>query len=707
MKRVCCSERFGLAGVYLRVLVLPLTLCSVSCHWESPSEVAEAVHTGLETLPQERVMRTGDLRDTRTLPAGDHVVDIGEYREGQLVRLGFAPRGVPTKPLTATVSAGDVVIDRIEIRRLMEWTDAVVDVSAQAVEHDKIRVRFSSDTPLHISRCDLSSQWDGRPNVLVFLVDTLRRDHLGCYGYPRDTSPHFDRLASDGVRFERMISHSSWTRPAVASLLTGTYPVVHGANDRSNVIRRDLITLAEVFRDAGYRTQAYMSNPMCLPMWGFGKGFTRFLDVNCFDIQPDKDAEVIDAVLATLSNLQGDPWFLYVHAIGPHGPYERREGGFSGAPPGHGDSNPLQQAAVNAYDDEIRFTDSQFGRLIQGLHANGAYDNTAIVVISDHGEQFWEHGQLGHGLSLHDEEVRVPTIIKLPNGESSGRVVQDVSELIDVGPTLLALAGLSAPSTFQGHPLLPQVPDEDAIVRPAYMSLYLEKQAQFGVRSASTKFIRDLISGSTSWYDLATDPDELRPLSGEPADGKTLERYAERVNASSGDGLYVMVTGSLLEPHTITGTIRGAELSEAYLHYEARNGKVVTRGDELTFRVTTSPSAEAPADLTEWHEDGAEQNHGILKVKLNPSRPVRISIALDGDPAPASTVFVGPEQLPMQLDNTLLDPTELAARPAEFAPMTLPRRLATYVWYVPDVASIADEALEPDMAGALEALGYL
>lgn len=704
--------RGRLRSVRIILLLLAIAVSGVMAYrYSGHDEPAQPTVYGtidFVELESALIERGGEWRDVRLLPAGAHKVSLGNAKPDGVVRLGFSLRGIPRSTPRVSVFAGETELAEVSIADTLSWTDQRIALPSDISDAAACTVRFATEVPLLISTCEQVPITTDRPNILVFLIDTLRRDHLGCYGYGRDTSPHIDALAKEGIRFDTMISQSSWTRPAVASLLTSTYPAVHGAKDRSDIVRPDITRLAQVLRDEGYATEGFMTNPTCLPMWGFGLGFSRYVDVQAYAIDPAKDADLADRTIEAVGDLTGRPWFIYAHAIGPHNPYE---------PPAPYDrkftkenpkSDDERSRTVNLYDGEIGFTDAQFGRVIDELKRLDQYNNTAIVVIADHGEQFWEHGELGHGISLHDEEVRIPFILKLPKGDAGGTVISDTAEIIDVAPTLLDIAALDPPATFQGQTLMPVVRGEAAGEDAAYSSLFLEKHSAYSARSQQFKYINYLAERRTDWFDLVTDRAEQNPLPLAPDGAAYLAGFASRVSVIGGDGLHILVTGSLNDPHTITGTVYAEGVGEINLRYDANNGETESFEDGFHFRVSTVKGPNTPADLVNWHEEGAEQNNAHIRAELDLAGPIRVELALDGEPIPAEMVHVGPSLTERSLSDGPLAPSELVAPNSDaFAPQALPRKLAVYLWYIPSAESISDENLDPGMAEALHSLGYL
>lgn len=299
--------------------------------------------------------------------------------------------------------------------------------------------------------------------MVLLVVDTLRADHLGCYGYWRPTSPNVDRLASRGVLFEQVVSNCSWTRPSVASLLTGLYPRSTGVyKERFDALAPDLVTLAERFQEAGYATYGATANPTVNSDFGFDQGFDEHLDCGAMWEWMLEDGEhyrevaetvtadqLTDRALTVLDRHSAGPFYLQVLYIDPHTPY---------APPEHFD-HPLNRRPhdeVTAYDAEIAFADLHLGRLVDRVLAS--YPDTLVVVTSDHGEGLDSHGGLDgsttHGYHLYDSTLRVPLIFHHPGLARGTRFLGQV-QLVDLAPTILDLLGLELDPDFAGTSLAP------------------------------------------------------------------------------------------------------------------------------------------------------------------------------------------------------------------------------------------------------------
>ncbi len=327
-----------------------------------------------------------------------------------------------------------------------------------------------------------------RPNVLIYLVDTLRADRLSVYGGPSGISPALQAMAQDGVVYEGALSTAPWTKPSVASLMTGMDPVAHGVRDFTEKLPADRISLAEVFQGAGYQTAAFVTNPLVGRQFGFDQGFETFED-----LPHSLTAQGVNArALPWLDQRKdGQPFFLYLHTLDPHIPYnpppafrkawmrswqvppsgERSKAVLgSSRRPDFGrlvqalkrrsfevDPPAIPQATYDnieaLYRAELANNDAAFGELLAHLKAKGLYDNTLIVFVSDHGEELLDREKLGHLYKVFQELVRIPLVVKLPGQESAGARVVAPCQVTDLMPTLLSRAGLPVPVEVSGRQL--------------------------------------------------------------------------------------------------------------------------------------------------------------------------------------------------------------------------------------------------------------
>lgn len=326
------------------------------------------------------------------------------------------------------------------------------------------------------------SEAPDRPHVILISVDTLRADHLGCYGYAPRTSPRLDEFARQSVRFANAFSQASWTLPSHMSVMTSQYPHVHGVEEGEHALAEGTPTLAKALSGEGYYNAAFVSWVYLGRKYGFASGFNEFNEllpppelVDSATSSAFKAEQVTDRAIEWLNRDHSRPFFLFVHYFDPHINYEPPspldkmfDPGYHG--PAKGTFGWLRkyikglhhrpkrigarelQHVTALYDGEIRYTDTHLGRLFDAIEATVGLDNCLIAFTSDHGEEFDEHGSMeGHQWTLYDEVVHVPLIVRLPGGAQAGRVVTSPVELIDIPATILGRLGLAAPSTFQGR----------------------------------------------------------------------------------------------------------------------------------------------------------------------------------------------------------------------------------------------------------------
>ncbi len=369
-----------------------------------------------------------------------------------------------------------------------------------------------------------------RPNVILYLVDALRADHLGCYGSEGVSSPRVDEFAAESTVFEDAIAQSSWTKAAVASIFTGLWPPSHGVHGPHDRLPDDLSTMPELLRAGGYRTAAVVANAYVGRSFGFDRGFEYFE----FLKHTVGDSSVIhERITRWLDQLPpAEPFFLYIHTVDPHAPYappeefKRRFAGEAGAAT-TGDVETVRALARGErtasremtedlralYRAEVAFNDFNFGRLLNELQRRGLFDDSLIIFVSDHGEAFGEHGAWTHGLDLHAEALRIPMVIRFPDGRARGLRVRHTVQQADLLPTVLAAAGVRPPEGLDGEDL------SSFVDRPVDRALlcYLDYWGRRGaaILLGRWKLIRPLseeFGPRTELFDRMTDPHERRDL---------------------------------------------------------------------------------------------------------------------------------------------------------------------------------------------------
>jgi arylsulfatase A-like enzyme len=403
-------------------------------------------------------------------------------------------------------------------------------VFAEPILHDRARYR------------------QGR-GVVVVSIDTLRRDHMSLYGYPRKTTPGLEALASESVVFDDAVSTSSWTLPAHASLLTSTYPSVHGAVNLNVGLSPAWPRISTLLQEAEFVTQAIVTHVYLSTDYGFGEGFDRHAYL------PETRAEeVTNRAIRFLTSMGDRDFFLFVHYYDPHwhydppAPYhESFDPSYEGEASGvwwefkeldRDSIDPRDLGHIEAlYDGEILYTDRHVERLVRAMKELEIFDKSMIVVTSDHGEEFLEHGSWEHQKTLYEEQLRIPLVIKYPGGEGAGRRVAEQVSLIDVAPTIADVMELALPPTFQGVSLRRDVEagrelwseTEHTIDGTHKLSL------RRGARAGKAIFSMSEDGVAAELFDLGDDPVELEPVSDEAMHERVegrLEDYLARAAAA-------------------------------------------------------------------------------------------------------------------------------------------------------------------------------
>jgi len=326
-----------------------------------------------------------------------------------------------------------------------------------------------------------------RSNMLLIMVDTLRADHLGTYGFPEPISPRVDDMAADGVVFERAYASASWTRPSTASLFTSMAPSGHSADVKVAMLPDDVTTIAELLQDQGYITAGLPNNINVTRSFNFHQGFDYFeyqapeyiagatessSQLSMYNVvrklrdrltggkkRVEDYYQPADVVLGNAKEFitanKDRRWFNFVHLMEPHDPYFERP--FTGEGVGRAEMEfpppELEGAIRKAYQQEITWMDTEIGKFLDWLKSEGLYDNTTIILTSDHGEEFLEHGGWWHGTTLYDEQLHVPLIVKLPNSKWAGTRVPWQVRQLDAPATMAVLGGSVVPMEWQGDDL--------------------------------------------------------------------------------------------------------------------------------------------------------------------------------------------------------------------------------------------------------------
>ena len=405
-----------------------------------------------------------------------------------------------------------------------------------------------------------------KPNVILVMVDTLRADHLSCYGAEIKT-PNLCRLTQGGTTYQAF-SHASWTKPATASLLTSTLPSTHRAMSKPSSLSDDLTLISEAMQDGGYTTGGIVSNVNLAESFGFAQGYDDY-----YYLGPDyiayaaessskliiyqlvrqvwlgvaggdevrfndfyQDSQVVNEVAFDwIDRRKDERFFLFLHYMDPHDPYfEHPYNGVGIARVSMPEpESEMADRLHELYRGEIEYLDIQFGKLLAKLEAEGLYDNTVLVVTADHGEEFNEHGGFWHGLTLYDEQIHVPLLIKWAGDDASVSpgANSGIARLLDVGPTLLGVAGIDIPETMQGVDLREPFSTRLEKDQQAFSEEDHEGNVLWSLRTEDEKLIvakprnpRGL--PERAFFDISGDPKELDPYDDPDAEAR-LEEFAE------------------------------------------------------------------------------------------------------------------------------------------------------------------------------------
>jgi len=402
-------------------------------------------------------------------------------------------------PITFRVSADSKEVYAKTLADVDVWEDADVDLSSYAGQ--SVKLDFQTDArkqgtvglwanPLLTTKAPRN-----RPNVVIYMIDTLRADHSSLYGYARDTTPFLKKLGAEGMVFDDCIVQATWTKPSTASLMTSLYSFTHGIRDEYDTIPKGAATLAEQLRSAGYVTASIVSNPAAGRIAGLQRGFDYLSEWRAVKqyFKPSEDrgtdsAAVNKIAFRWLEEHRDEPFFLYAHTTDPHAPYQppaafeekfanpketaefdrdwaklrtmsMDRGGYTisralcvkaGVKP-----DWFLRSAVDRYDAKILHNDWSLEQLVKQIKQLGGLDNTLIIVVSDHGDEFWEHGWTGHGQSLYQELAHGVLLMWNPKLIPAPRRVGEPVQLIDVMPTVLDILGLKIPAVVEGQSLAP------------------------------------------------------------------------------------------------------------------------------------------------------------------------------------------------------------------------------------------------------------
>ncbi|MFZ1947246.1 MAG: sulfatase, partial [bacterium] len=572
-------------------------------------------------------------------------------------------------------------------------------------------------------------------NVIVIGIDTLRPDHLGCYGYARSTSPAIDRLAAGGTQFLNTVSQSSWTLPSFASFFTSLYPHQHGVTSSMSKIRDTFPTMATILKEHGYATGALINSGVLSPELGLSRGFDHY---DLAGPKPRLADRTTEQGLEWIDDHKRGPFLLFLHYFDPHetysppAPYDTLfDPGYTGrlgrafvlhdAFPEVIGADYSQLAAATdedwnhiraLYDGEIAFTDKAVGSLLRGLEERGLSKRTLIVLMGDHGEEFYEHGGIGHGHSMFGEVLRVPLIFSCPGAVPKGRRIAQQVRLIDVMPTVLDLVGVKTNARFEGASLLPLVTGrgqaastEGALFPPslAFSEGTLHRTPKASITGFPWKIICELEANRDLFFNTERDPGEHTNLAADRSDAyRSLSELLLKTLFALSDSWYVEMSRGESD-HRFDLDIRAAEDNlVGFIHLH----RFLDSSDRLVPAGAIEPVEDSGVRLA--FEGLTPEGPLTLAFKIHapPALAVKFDLRIDGKPAPERT-FLGEAVTPTRNNPFLIGSGRLGKR-AWGQPRTRPTAPYFLVWRAEGRQAAQTAApLTEDTKRELRALGYI
>lgn len=381
-------------------------------------------------------------------------------------------------------------------------------------------------------------------NVILITISSLRADHISCLGYERNTTPNFDAFGQENVLFRNAFATSGWMMPAHGSIFTSLYPSVHGATHIDRRLGNEHYTLAEILRDNGYYCVGFCCNPRLDQEHDFAQGFDIYDDYSAsmmlhsltfangeaLDINKQRTNDLInDAAIGWLQNNTRKPFFMFVHYYDNHWDYlpplpyyELYDPGYDGPIDGTNIareplfSNPPSQIDIQhiiaLYDGEVKQTDNDLGEMLKYLGDKGILDNSIVIVMGDHGEQFYEHGHTSHH-GVYEELIHIPLAVSIPGTKAKGRIIDSLVSQVDILPTILDYLQIPLPDECQGKSFKPLIEGRVEAVNEFVFAEYTGGAApdSYAVRSARYKYCQ--MAGSEPFvYDLVGDPGERNKI---------------------------------------------------------------------------------------------------------------------------------------------------------------------------------------------------
>ncbi len=541
--------------------------------------------------------------------------------------------------------------------------------------------------------------------VILIGVDTLRADHLGCYGYSRATSPQLDSWAADATRYSYCISASPWTFPSFSAMLTGRYPSRCGATTNVRYLPDVETTLAEILGRDGFLTYMVVNNIYTGPPVNLHQGFDSALR---FPVE--RADTTFDAAKKWLASHKSEDTFAFIHFMDPHVPYhppmpfnDMFDPGYSGrfmdefkevdeVRRGEIVLSPEEIAHLKAlYDGEIAYFDDEFGKFIQFLQDEGMYDDTLLIFTADHGEEFYEHGGFEHGHSLYDEMIHVPLIISGPGIDASS-VDDRIASTLDILPGVLEYYGIHLPRELNGNSLFKPLPDVGRMLIAEQLRYGAELK---GVTTPEYRYIYNTLSGEDELYNLADDPAMLHSVASDrKATARSFRAFVTSYTISTGAPWHVNFqnSGNINLPATYRGTIScaGGFARIDQTHFEQADSLTVN-GEKMEFNIRVNPASDKE----------------IAFVTNDDSADVSFEMLFSDSSLPGGYVFIGPAMRQTSEPAFTLNPNDEQFNMGQ--PITQRENHdGIFIWANPRrMRERLNPDLTPEMIEQLRSIGYM
>jgi arylsulfatase A-like enzyme len=713
---VPCASRFVISldsrrSLRIRSSVVVLASAALFAGCSSAPPERTALLPLISGRPADRCDVAGDSREAARLSPGGETRLRVRVPPNAVLRYGVAATsGIEAAWNLSLEPAGGNAALHDTAPASLHWSERVLDLATLG-GHDVMITARAGNASICWGAPTIVIEKHNPALVVVILLDTVRADHLHLLGYARSTTDVLDWLAQEAVVFTDAASDVSWTRASVATLMTGQPSMLHGVLHRDAPLAETYPTMAELFRARGFRTVAFSTNPNVLPVWGFARGFDRFVDIDAEHWSANSDAaRVFAAARAVIESAGGEHTLLYIHVNDAHAPYDppidtARALLPDYVPDGPGknlgaNSTAVEVAgAIDRYDAELAYVDRQLGEFFSFLRSEKRWDEALVVLVGDHGEEFRDHGGVYHGHTLFREQLHVPLVMKLPGLAGAGQRVTAAASMVDVLPTMLAIVGHAA-ADLPGRVLVDrQGRPDDGTSLPRFATTDMDHATVYAVEDDTATLIVQTRPTVQRWlFDRRDDRSQRHDLSNQRDERQErLQTLLDTELLSRRRGWHVRICGSAEIPGRLTMRMRSAtqpfSLERVDLEPE----------DEL--RVDRDgTAARLVSDLRP--QQSVEEHFGRLVPRAKADRDElafsgiqTFDLEFEGTTLP---VLVGLAKEPVRapsLNVALVD----AITPAVFAP-DCPGFGFVYVWHSGTPA--ADTRVDAQTLDRLRALGY-